>query len=617
MKTGVEVKLFKKSESESEKDELRGNAHVNVDDMSVNESALETVWGYMVKDFESDADNLEKFYIRIRIGEFSDPVEGDSEIESEYGSAKLSMVSGSIKGESAVSATYSGYGPLLAEIMDWFANSWQDLKMDLTVRSIMRKGKKSVEDEEVCEASEDDEPRRISKADIAETTELDELIKSISEKTKATIVKPKETLEDYVCSKVLKDELEEIVDFFKNEKKYTDLGIKIPKGILFKGLPGTGKTYAARCIAGSTDGYFLTCTASSLQGMYVGSGAENIRAVFNGARKLRKASGKGIIIFLDELDSFGSRDNHGGGGGGSEEDRTLNQLLAEMSGFEDAEGIMILGATNYPDRLDSALMRSGRFSRQITIEVPTDTARHWLVQYYFKKLKMPLESELDTEEIAALSKGMTPADISEMANEAALLSVRCKKSVIGLEEINESINKIITKNVRAEDKDTDYQKLVAAHESGHVLAEMMFSHSVPLKVTNYSYGNAGGFTQPSVAMDGIVKKTDYTFYVYGLLGGRAAEEVMFGEVSTGASEDLDRASAMIKRYYSVYHFEEYDPKELDSKVQQTLKEWLDYCIECMEKHKEALTKLTDTLCENRVLYKAELTALAYGYKFIE
>jgi cell division protease FtsH len=199
--------------------------------------------------------------------------------------------------------------------------------------------------------------------------DLDAVVEKVKKQSKADIVKPKETLADYVCSDSLKEELLEVKNFFENASVYKSAGIRIPKGILFKGVPGTGKTYAARCIAGDVDCYFMTCTASSLQGMYIGSGAENIRNVFEGAKALRKASGKGVIIFFDELDSLGSRVSHSGSASG-EEDRTLNQLLAELSGFEDVEGIMVLGATNYPERIDDALMRSGRFSRQITIEIP-------------------------------------------------------------------------------------------------------------------------------------------------------------------------------------------------------------------------------------------------------
>ena len=217
------------------------------------------------------------------------------------------------------------------------------------------------------------------------SVDLDRLCEDISNNTKAEIVKPKETLKDYICNDLLKQELEEIKDFFENSGTYKAANVEIPKGILFKGPWGTGKTYAARCIAGTVDCYFMTCTASALQGQYIGSGAENIRMIFKGAKILAEKSGKGVILFIDELDSFGDRQHRSGGAGG-EEDRTLNQLLAEMSGFTDSENIMVLAATNFPERLDSALMRSGRFGRQITIDYPDDKERLHMVNYYFNKI---------------------------------------------------------------------------------------------------------------------------------------------------------------------------------------------------------------------------------------
>jgi ATP-dependent Zn protease len=443
----------------------------------------------------------------------------------------------------------------------------------------------------------------------SEDESITELVDKIRKTTKADIVKPKETLSDYVCEVTLKEELQEIVDFFENAENYKSVGIKIPKGILFKGVPGTGKTYAARCIAGTVDCYFMVCTASALQGMYVGSGAENIRQVFKGAKALRDASKKGVILFLDELDSFGSRDSHKGGAG-SEEDRTLNQLLAEMSGFEDEDGIMILGATNYPVRLDDAMMRSGRFSRQITIEKPESAEREHLLEYYFNKITMPLTGT-DCTEICELTKGFTPADIQEMTNEAAILSVRQKISEITLQNVNEAINKIITKNIRRPDK-PDMLPLVAVHEMGHVLAEILYLNSIPVKVTNYSYGDAGGFTQPAASFTGIIREEQLKGHVMSLLGGRAAEEAVFGMPSTGASEDLRRAKRIIRNFYETYHFDLYTVKELEQEVVNTLQAWLTECIEAFQEPTNAkiLNDLTAKLKVDRVMYSADIAAIA-------
>ena len=442
-----------------------------------------------------------------------------------------------------------------------------------------------------------------------EDSDIEELIEKISSKTKADILKPKETLDDYMCNSMLKEELEEIKDFFENEDKYKTAGVQTPKGVLFKGAPGTGKTYAARCLAGSTDCYFMSCTASALQGMYIGSGAENIRDVFKGAKALREASKKGVYLFIDELDSFGNRNTRTGGAGG-EEDRTLNQLLAEMSGFEDSEGIMILGATNFPERIDEALTRSGRFSRQITINKPDFIERKAMISYYLKKLTLNLE-DTDEDEIACITKGLTPADLKEIINEAAILSIRKKESTISMANINEAVNKVITKNIRTPDGKLDIH-LVSAHESGHVLSEILYIGSCPIKVTSYGYGDAGGFTQPGSSLEGIYDKERYIAEIKTLLGGRAAELVLCGQITNGASNDFERAKAHIKRYYSIYHFEKYNVKDLDQIIIDTLDKLFNEVVEDFKKEDnfKILMKLTEELNVIRVMYTKDITRIA-------
>ena len=444
--------------------------------------------------------------------------------------------------------------------------------------------------------------------------EVDKLIEAIQNKTKASIVKPKETLSDYVCNDMLKNELEEIKDFFENRQAYTQAGVKIPKGILFKGVPGTGKTYAARCIAGSVDCYFMTCTASSLQGMYIGSGAENIRQVFEAAKKLNEASSKGVILFIDEIDSFGSRESHSGSSSG-EEDRTLNQLLAEMSGFEDSDGIMVLAATNYPERIDDALMRSGRFSRQITIDVPEEVERIGLVRYYFSKVNIPCEDDCDEATVAAITEGMTPADIAEIANESGIMAIRNKSAEIELGMVNEAINKVITKNIRKPDKSAEFHALVAAHEAGHVLAEYIFGNSYSIKVTNYSYGDAGGFTQPRHKRESIMTEEQFKNEVMMLLGGRAAEEAVYGTVTTGASEDLARAKRRIKAFYESYHFDNYRAEDLDQCVLDTLQGWYAECLDMLQKPNAlaTLNVLTARISTDRVLYTRDICNIIQTY----
>lgn len=464
----------------------------------------------------------------------------------------------------------------------------------------------------VSSADDDDTTSATTSSTVSD---LDAIIEKVKKQSKAEIVKPKETLADYVCDSSLKEELVEVKNFFEKATTYKDAGIKIPKGILFKGVPGTGKTYAARCIAGDVDCYFMTCTASSLQGMYIGSGAENIRNVFEGAKTLRKASGKGVIIFFDELDSLGSRATHSGGASG-EEDRTLNQLLAELSGFEDAEGIMVLGATNYPERIDDALMRSGRFSRQITIEIPEEDERRSLVSYYFGKLKMKIDADCTVEDVTALTKGLTPADISEIINEAGILAIRAGKDTIYLADVNEAINKVITKNIRKPDKDMSFHRLVAVHEIGHVVAEYLYAKSLSVKVTNYSYGDAGGFTQPGEVSKGIITEKEYKAKIMSLLGGRVAEYTVLGTVTTGASEDFSRATVLIKRYYETYHFDLYKHSELEQTVLNTLDSWYHECIDLFrhEEVNEFITELTTLLVKERVLYAKDIAVVASKYK---
>lgn len=440
---------------------------------------------------------------------------------------------------------------------------------------------------------------------LAPEDPVEKIIAEIEHSTKASIVRPKETLADYVCDATLKEELTEIVEFFSKRDVYVKAGVRIPKGILFKGIPGTGKTYAARCIAGTVDCYFMSCTASSLQGMYVGSGAENVRGIFKGAKKLFDVSGKGVIVFIDELDSFGNRDNHSGGAG-SEEDRTLNQLLAEMSGFEDNDNIMVLAATNYPERLDDALMRSGRFSRQICIEAPDEIERNALVEYYYDKLHLDYGYDCSSADVAALTEGMTAADIAEIMNEAGILTIRRGEDEIMLDAVNEAINKCITKNIRRPDKSKTFHWAVAVHEAGHVLAEWIYQGTYSVKVTNYSYGDAGGFTQPQKSTEPIVTRESYRNEIMCLLGGRAAEEVIMGHISTGASGDLKRVIEMIKAYYKVYHFEQYDTSKFDQVVEDTLHEMYNDCVCQLSSQSDVLRALVKALETERVLYTADI-----------
>lgn len=435
-------------------------------------------------------------------------------------------------------------------------------------------------------------------------SEEDQFIEKIKDYTKTDIVKPTETIVDYIADDDLLDELKEIIDFQNNSDKYAKLGIEIPKGVLFKGPPGTGKTYAARCIAGSSNSYFMVTTASALQGQYIGSGAENIRKIFTGARELIKKTKKGVMIFIDELDSFGSRTSHTGNTGG-EEDRTLNQLLAELSGFNPTDKIMVLAATNFVERLDEALLRSGRLGRQITIDYPTEIQRKHLVEYYFRKFKL---FDTGTDIIADLVDGLSPADIKAVANEAAILAVRNSREEVKLDDINEAVNKTITKNVKRKDVKKD-KYLVSAHEMGHVLAEALYLRTCPLKVINETYGDAGGFTQTTNHLSGITKQERYTAEVKVLMAGRAAEQVICGYITNGASSDLQRANRLIEAYFKTYHFEPYDVTKLDQLVQDKIHSLYRETVKDFELHKDLLKALTQELMTKSTIYRPLLSIL--------
>ncbi len=484
---------------------------------------------------------------------------------------------------------------LTIELSSYIADILLDVTLYKTMRTPMMGSSKSLG----TAVTED-----LDKLTLEKATEF------IQQKTKGTLSKPKETLDDYVCEDLLKDELFEIVDFFNNYEEYSKNGIVLPTGILFKGLPGTGKTYAARCIAGTADCLFISCTASALQGQYIGSGAQNIRDLFNAAKELKDKLHQGVIIFIDELDSLGSRENRGGNSSG-EEDRTLNQLLAEMSGFEDCERIMVLGATNYPGRIDDALLRSGRFSRQINIEYPNETERLHLVKHYFNKLKFKFETDLNEMVITELTEGLSPADIKELSNEVGIMTIRQKLSNITLANVNEAINKIITKNIKSPDSPKMDYTLIAAHESGHVLAEYLYCKSIPIKVTNYSYGSAGGFTQSTFRLEGILNEDKFIAEIKILLGGRAAEKVYCGIITNGASNDLDKAKSIMKRYYESYLFEKYDISKLDQIVQDKILELYEQvCNDFTQPENYTILKeLTDNLSKERVLYKRDITPI--------
>lgn len=345
-----------------------------------------------------------------------------------------------------------------------------------------------------------------------------------------------------------KDELVEVVDFLKEPKKYTDIGGKIPKGVLLVGPPGTGKTLLARAVAGEAGVPFFRISGSDFVEMFVGVGASRVRDLFKQARE--KAP---CIIFIDELDAIGkSRVNNLGGN--DEREQTLNQLLVEMDGFDNEKGVIVLAATNRADILDPALLRPGRFDRQIPVERPDVKGREQILRIHAKNVKF--ENNVDFNSIAHGTTGFAGADLANVVNEAALLAVRNGHTKVTMEDFNEAIDKVsigLKKKNRTENEKE--RKLVAFHETGHALVGAFTPNYPPVnKITIVPRSNGvGGFTQYREEEERFFKtKKDILNEVDSCLGGRAAEQIMLGEISTGAANDIQRATDIIKKMITDY-----------------------------------------------------------------
>ena len=340
-----------------------------------------------------------------------------------------------------------------------------------------------------------------------------------------------------------KDELVEVVDFLKEPKKYTDIGGKIPKGVLLVGPPGTGKTLLARAVAGEAGVPFFSISGSDFVEMFVGVGASRVRDLFRQARE--KAP---CIVFIDEIDALGKSRVNGFGGGNDEREQTLNQLLVEMDGFENEKGLIILAATNRADILDPALLRPGRFDRQVPVEKPDVKGREAILRIHAKNVK--LDGDVDFNSIAHGTTGFAGADLANVVNEAALLAVRNKRKKVTMEDFNEAIDKVsigLKKKSRKENKKE--MRLVSVHETGHALVAAFTPEHEPVNkitVVPRSHG-VGGFTQYREAEEkNFMTRKDLINEVDSLMGGRAAEEIMLDDISTGASNDIARATEIVK-----------------------------------------------------------------------
>ncbi|MDT8902778.1 ATP-dependent zinc metalloprotease FtsH [Anaeroselena agilis] len=364
--------------------------------------------------------------------------------------------------------------------------------------------------------------------------------------------KVKVTFVDVAGADEAKQELEEVVEFLKHPKKFNDLGARIPKGVLLVGPPGTGKTLLARAVAGEAGVPFFSISGSDFVEMFVGVGASRVRDLFEQAKKNAPC-----IVFIDEIDAVGRQRGAGLGGGHDEREQTLNQLLVEMDGFGVNEGIIIIAATNRPDILDPALLRPGRFDRQVVVDRPDVRGRQEILKVHTKG--KPLAKDVSLEVLARRTPGFTGADLSNLVNEAALLAARRNKKRIDMPELEESVERVVAGPERKSKVISDKEKkLTAYHEAGHALVGMMLTHTDPVhKVSIIPRGRAGGYTLMLPKEDRYyATRSELLDQLKTLLGGRVAEALVLNEISTGAQNDLERATELVRKMITEYGMSE-------------------------------------------------------------
>ncbi|MBR2472907.1 MAG: ATP-dependent zinc metalloprotease FtsH, partial [Clostridia bacterium] len=364
----------------------------------------------------------------------------------------------------------------------------------------------------------------------------------------ATDENNKVTFNDVAGADEEKKDLEEIVDFLKDPKRFIELGARIPKGVLLVGPPGTGKTLIAKAVAGEAKVPFFSISGSDFVELYVGVGASRVRDLFSTAKKNAPA-----IVFIDEIDAVGRRRGAGLGGGHDEREQTLNQLLVEMDGFGNNTGVIVIAATNRADILDPALLRPGRFDRQIYIGVPDIKGREAILNVHARK--KPFEDDISFESIARSTVGFTGADLENLLNEAALLTARAGKKKIGNREIDEAFIKIIMGNEKKSRVINERErKLTAYHEAGHALAARLLPTQDPVQqISIIPRGRAGGFTLNMPKEDKYTaSRKEMLDELVVLLGGRAAEQLRMDDISTGASNDIERASELARKMVTKY-----------------------------------------------------------------
>ena len=359
-----------------------------------------------------------------------------------------------------------------------------------------------------------------------------------------------------------KEEVEELIDFLRNPKRFQKLGARIPKGVLLVGPPGTGKTLLAKAVAGEANVPFYYISGSDFVELFVGVGASRVRDMFKEAKRNAPC-----LIFIDEIDAVGRQRGTGLGGGHDEREQTLNQLLTEMDGFGANEGIIIIAATNRPDVLDPALLRPGRFDRQVTVSLPDSKERKQILEVHARN--KILAKDVNLQNIAERTPGFSGADIENLLNEAALLAVRRNRSDISMDEIDEATDRVLMGPAKTSRKITDNEKkLVSYHEAGHAVIGLKLENANEVhKITIIPRGVAGGYTMmlPKEEKIGIATEKELLASITGLLGGRASEEIFLGEITTGASDDFKKATNIARSMVTEYGMSELGPMQYEQK----------------------------------------------------
>ncbi len=448
------------------------------------------------------------------------------------------------------------------------------------------------------------------------------------------------TFKDVAGLKEEKEEVRELIDFLKNPKKFQKLGARIPKGVLLMGPPGTGKTLLAKAVAGEANVPFYFISGSDFVELFVGVGASRVRDMFQQAKRNAPC-----LIFIDEIDAVGRQRGTGLGGGHDEREQTLNQLLTEMDGFGANEGIIIIAATNRPDVLDPALLRPGRFDRQVTVNLPDVRGREEILEVHAKN--KILADGITLKNLAKRTPGFSGADLENLLNEAALLAVRRDKDEIGMSEIDEATDRVLMGPAKVSHKYSENdRRLVAYHEAGHAVIGLKLSSASDVqKVTIIPRGAAGGYNMMVPSEEKMCStKTDLLEEITGLLGGRTAEEVTFGEITTGAHNDFEKATkiarAMVTEYGmsdlgplqfeqqsgSVFlgrdynkpqHFSNEVANEIDMEMRKIINDCHKHATEIIKKNKDLLKLIAEALLEYETLTKEQIDYLVENGKMPE